>query len=95
MADHKPKIPFYLIDTASPFYKPLALRSGICIVVVLWAVMETVNHQPFWAVMTWALSVYCLYVLVYAYTPPSDEKAIPPSEPAAAESDAAGSDDQI
>jgi hypothetical protein len=75
MADNKNKTPFYLIDTQSQFYKPVGVRAAICASVIFWAVLETWHQQPFWAVISVALAVYCIYVLFWSYTLPAD---VPP-----------------
>lgn len=71
MADNK-KPPFYLIDTQSAFYKPFGRRLGICIAVVIWAVIESWHRDPFWSVISIACAVYCTYVLFWTYKPPID-----------------------
>jgi hypothetical protein len=88
MAPKNSKTPFYLIDTQSPFYRPLWLRATICVSVVLWAALETLSKQPFWAVIAISAAVYCIYVLFVTYTPPADPVAAPPGAQSADDDDA-------
>jgi hypothetical protein len=78
MADNKNKPPFYLIDTQSPFYKPLGRRITICAAVVIWAALETWHRDAFWSVISVACAVYCVYVLLWTYTPPVEPPPRPP-----------------
>lgn len=78
MADKKNTTPFYLIDTSSHFYRPLATRLVICIAVVIWAVLETWHRDPFWSIISIACAAYCVYVLFWTYKPPIDPPPRPP-----------------
>jgi hypothetical protein len=78
MADNKSKTPFYLIDTQSAFYKPLGRRITICVAVVLWAVLEAWHRDAFWSVISGACAIYCVYVLLWSYTPPIEPPPRPP-----------------
>ena len=76
MADKKNKTPIYLIDTSSPFYKPLGRRLVICLAAIAWAALEGWHHEPFWSVISLACAVYCVYVLFWTYKPPEDAPAV-------------------
>ena len=75
-APNKNKTPFYLIDTSSPFYKPLWLRATVCGAVAVWAILETYARQPFWSVIAIACAVYCVYTLFISYKPPEEPEVI-------------------
>ena len=75
MADKKSKTPVYLIDTSSPFYKPLGRRLVICLAAIAWAALEGWHREPFWSVISLACAVYCVYTLFWTYKPPEDAPA--------------------
>lgn len=77
MADKKNKTPIYLIDTSSPFYKPLGRRLVICLAAIAWAALEGWHHEPFWSVISLACAVYCVYTLFWTYKAPEDMPAVP------------------
>jgi len=77
MADKKNKTPVYLIDTSSPFYKPLGRRLIICLAAIAWAALEGWHHEPFWSVISLASAVYCVYTLFWTYKPPEEAPAVP------------------
>jgi len=77
MADKKNKTPVYLIDTTSPFYKPLGRRLIICLAAIAWAALEGWHHEPFWSVISLACAVYCVYTLFWTYKSPEEAPVVP------------------
>lgn len=50
-----------LLDSAHPFYAPVWRRVVIVALCFLWALIELLNDAVFWAILSGALSVYCLW----------------------------------
>jgi anti-sigma-K factor RskA len=75
----KKKTPVYLIDTNSPFYRPLGRRVIICLAAIAWAALEGWHREPFWSVISLACAIYCVYVLFWAYKEPADAPAVQPA----------------
>ena len=71
MTDNKSKTPFYLIDTSADFYRPFGVRLAICLSVTCWAALEIHNGDGFWAVISGAAALYCVYVLFLTYHAPA------------------------
>jgi len=95
MPEKKSKTPVYLIDTSSPFYRPLGRRVIICLAAIGWAALEGWHREPFWSLISLACAIYCVYVLFWTYKEPptpTAEKAAEVDDARDREADAGDSD---
>lgn len=56
-------------DSNHPFFRPLWRRIAIVAVVLAWSVVEWVNGQTMWGVMTLLIAVYGVWVFFVKYDP--------------------------
>lgn len=55
------------IDTSHPIYKPLWVRLLIVGFSTVWAVIEFINHEIFWATVVGGVAAYSAYVLLFTF----------------------------
>lgn len=77
MTEKKSKIPFYLIDPGSEFYRPVGIRIAICAVAAMWLGIELLHRDGFFLVLSSATLLYCVYILFLTYKPPEPKSAVP------------------
>ncbi len=61
------------IDTNHPMYRPLWVRLVIVGACAGWAVVEFVNHEPFWSTLVGGLALYAAYALLLTFKPSVDK----------------------
>lgn len=63
------------IDTSHPIYRPLWVRLLIVLFSTVWAIIELVNHEIFWATVVGGIAAYSAYVLLFTFKP-APEKVV-------------------
>ena len=62
-----------LIDLHHPFFRPVWRRWALVIVLAIWALVETLAENTFWAVLAGGLCAYALYVFNFDFDLSDDD----------------------
>ena len=83
---HEERAPTMLRKEAEhPFYRPLWVRIVLTTVLSLWCLVEWMNDQPFWGLLTGAAALWAVWTFFITYRPdetpsPSDKTPQTPPE---------------
>lgn len=73
------------IDTSHPIYRPLWVRLLIVGFTSVWAIIEFINQEIFWATVVGGIAAYSAYALLFTFKPAPEtieEKAPEPADDA-------------
>lgn len=68
-----PRSRYSLIDLHHPFFRPVWRRWALVIVLAVWALLETLAANTFWAVLAGGLCAYAVYVFIFDFDLPDDD----------------------
>jgi len=78
-------------DNEHPFFRPLWRRIAVVALCVFWTAIEFYNGDQLWLTITAGMTLYAVYVYLWAYRPPplaaepAPESVVEPVTPAAKE----------
>ncbi|MBB4004371.1 hypothetical protein [Aurantimonas endophytica] len=78
-------------EAQHPFYRPLWVRITIVAVVIGWSVLEWVNDEPIWGVLTAGIAAWGIWMFFITYDPDAPRAADDATRPAEAGDDEPGS----
>ena len=62
-----------MFDFSHPWYQPLSRRIGVVVVCMLWFGMEAWSENPFWMILSGAVTALTVWKLLMTFPPAPKE----------------------